>query len=59
MDPGNWATDITGGAQFGYQLLLVIFISNLMAMLFQALSVRFGVATGIDLAQGCRDYSLH
>lgn len=56
MDPGNWATDIAGGAQFGYQLLSVIFISNVMAMLFQSLAVRFGVATGKDLAQGCRDY---
>src|SRR5690348_13892093 len=46
MDPGNWATDLAGGAQFGYLLLSVILISNLMAILLQALSVRLGVATG-------------
>jgi manganese transport protein len=56
MDPGNWATDLAGGAQFGYSLLSVILLSNLMAMLLQALCVRLGVATGRDLAQACRDY---
>ena len=55
MDPGNWATDIAGGAQFGYTLLSVILISNLMAILLQALSARLGIATGRDLAQACRD----
>jgi manganese transport protein len=55
MDPGNWATDLAGGAQFGYSLLSIIFISNLMAMLLQHLSVKLGVATGRDLAQACRD----
>jgi manganese transport protein len=56
MDPGNWATDIAGGAAFGYTLLTVILLSNLMAILLQALCVRLGVATGKDLAQACRDY---
>lgn len=56
MDPGNWATDLAGGARFGYTLLSVILISNLMAMLLQALCVRLGVATGRDLAQACRDF---
>jgi len=56
MDPGNWATDIAGGAAFGYALLSVILLSNLMAILLQALCVRLGVATGKDLAQACRDY---
>ena len=56
MDPGNWATDIAGGSKFGYTLLSVILISNLMAILLQALCVRLGVATGRDLAQACRDY---
>jgi len=56
MDPGNWATDIAGGSKFGYSLLSVILISNLMAILLQALCVRLGVATGRDLAQACRDY---
>jgi manganese transport protein len=55
MDPGNWATDIAGGSQFGYTLLAVIMISNLMAILLQALSARLGIATGRDLAQACRD----
>jgi manganese transport protein len=55
MDPGNWATDIAGGAKYGYALLSVILISNLMAMLLQSLCVRLGVATGRDLAQVCRD----
>jgi manganese transport protein len=56
MDPGNWATDIQGGARFGYTLLSVIMISNLMAILMQSLCVRLGVATQRDLAQACRDY---
>lgn len=56
MDPGNWATDLTGGAQFGYTLLFVIMLSNLMAILLQALSARLGIATGRDLAQACRAY---
>ncbi len=56
MDPGNWATDIAGGAQFGYTLLFVIMLSNLMAILLQALSARLGIATGRDLAQACRAY---
>jgi manganese transport protein len=55
MDPGNWATDLAGGAKFGYMLLSVILLSNLMAILLQALCVRLGVATGRDLAQSCRD----
>ena len=54
MDPGNWATSIAGGSQFGYSLLAVIFASNLMAMLFQAAAVRLGLASGRDLAQACR-----
>jgi manganese transport protein len=56
MDPGNWATDIAGGSQFGYRLLSVIFVSNLMAIVLQSLCVRLGVATGLDLAQMCREY---
>ena len=56
MDPGNWATDIAGGAKFGYLLLSVILCSNLMAILLQALCVKLGVATGRDLAQACREY---
>ncbi len=56
MDPGNWATDLAGGAQFGYTLLAVIMLSNLMAILLQALSARLGIATGRDLAQACRDH---
>ncbi len=56
MDPGNWATDLAGGAQFGYTLLSVIMISNLMAILLQHLCVKLGVATGRDLAQACRDH---
>ncbi|AXF06306.1 Nramp family divalent metal transporter [Paraburkholderia hospita] len=54
MDPGNWATDIAGGSRFGYTLLAVILLSNLMAILLQALSVRLGIATELDLAQACR-----
>jgi len=56
MDPGNWATDLAGGSQFGYALLSVILLSNLMAILLQALSVRLGIVTGRDLAQACRDH---
>jgi manganese transport protein len=56
IDPGNWATDIAGGSKFGYALLTVILLSNLMAILLQSLCVRLGVATGRDLAQACRDY---
>ena len=59
MDPGNWATDLAGGARFGYTLLSVIMISNLMAILLQALSARLGIATGRDLAQACRDSFSH
>jgi manganese transport protein len=55
MDPGNWATDIAGGARFGYTLLSVILISNLFAMILQHLAVKLGIATGRDLAQACRD----
>src|SRR5216110_1086227 len=55
MDPGNWATDLAGGARFGYALLSVIMISNLMAILLQALAARLGIASGRDLAQACRD----
>lgn len=56
VDPGNWATSIAGGSAFGYTLLSVILLSNLMAILLQALSVRLGVATGRDLAQACREH---
>jgi manganese transport protein len=54
MDPGNWATDIEGGARFGYALIWVLLLSNLMAILLQTLSARLGIVTGHDLAQGCR-----
>src|SRR5882724_341854 len=56
MDPGNWATDIGGGSKFGYTLLSVILISNLMAMFLQALSAKLGIATGRDLAQACQEH---
>lgn len=56
MDPGNWATDLAGGAKFGYTLLSVILISNLMAILLQHLALKLGVVTGRDLAQACRDH---
>src|SRR5262249_7923076 len=56
MDPGHWATDLAGGARFGYTLLSVILVSNLMAILLQALAVRLGIASGRDLAQACRDH---
>lgn len=54
MDPGNWATDLAGGSAFGYTLLSVILLSNLMAILLQSLAARLGIATGQDLAQACR-----
>ena len=56
MDPGNWATDLAGGAQFGYTLLSVILMSNLMAILLQGLASKLGIVTGRDLAQACRDH---
>lgn len=55
MDPGNWATDLSGGAHFGYALLSIVLLSNLMAILLQALSAKLGIVTGRDLAQACRD----
>jgi manganese transport protein len=55
MDPGNWATDLAGGSRYGYTLLFVIMISNLMAILLQSLALKLGVATGRDLAQACRE----
>ncbi len=55
MDPGNWATDLEGGARFGYQLLWVLVLSNLMAILLQTLSARLGIVTQRDLAQACRE----
>ena len=55
MDPGNWATDIAGGARFGYTLLSVVLLSNLFAMLLQHLAAKLGIVTGRDLAQACRD----
>ena len=56
MDPGNWATDIEGGARYGYLLLSVVLISNFFAMLLQHLAVKLGIVTGRDLAQACRDH---
>ena len=56
MDPGNWATDLAGGAKFGYTLISVILISNIMAILLQHLALKLGIATGRDLAQACRDH---
>jgi manganese transport protein len=56
MDPGNWATDLAGGSRFGYALLSVILISNLMAVLLQGLASKLGIVTGRDLAQACRDH---
>lgn len=55
MDPGNWATDLAGGSAFGYTLLCVILLSNLMAILLQGLAAKLGIVTGRDLAQACRD----
>jgi manganese transport protein len=54
MDPGNWATGLGGGSAFGYQLLCVIVLSNLMAMFLQSLAIKLGIVTGLDLAQACR-----
>jgi manganese transport protein len=59
MDPGNWATDLGGGSKFGYMLLSVVLISNLMAMFLQALSAKLGIASGRDLAQACREHYSH
>jgi manganese transport protein len=56
MDPGNWATDLAGGSRFGYSLLSVILLSNLMAILLQGLAAKLGIVTGRDLAQACRDH---
>ena len=56
MDPGNWATDLGGGSKFGYTLLSVILLSNVMAMVLQGLSAKLGITTGRDLAQACRDH---
>src|SRR5438132_8202956 len=56
MDPGNWATDLAGGAQFGYLLIAVILISNLVAIVLQHLALKLGIVTGRDLAQACRDH---
>ncbi|HKB85796.1 MAG TPA: Nramp family divalent metal transporter [Ignavibacteriaceae bacterium] len=56
MDPGNWATDLAGGAKFGYSLIWVILLANVMAIVFQTLSARLGIVTGRDLAQMCRDH---
>src|SRR5512136_2953258 len=59
MDPGNWATSLAGGSTFGYALLTVALLSNLMAILLQALCARLGIASGRDLAQACRDAFPH
>jgi manganese transport protein len=56
MDPGNWATDLAGGSKYNYTLLSVIMLSNFMAILLQALSLKLGIVTGRDLAQACRDH---
>jgi manganese transport protein len=56
MDPGNWATDLAGGSQFGYTLLSVVLVSNLIAVLLQGLASKLGIVTGRDLAQACRDH---
>ena len=56
MDPGNWATDIAGGSQFGYKLVWVLLMSNLMALLLQSLSARLGIVRNRDLAQASREY---
>ena len=55
MDPGNWATDIAGGSQYGYKLIWVLMMSNLIALLMQSLSARFGIVRGRDLAQASRE----
>src|SRR5258708_39791178 len=54
MDPGNWATGIAGGSAFGYRLLCVVVVANLMAMFLQRLAAKLGIVTGLDLAQACR-----
>jgi len=59
MDPGNWATDIQGGAQFGYSLLYIILIANMMAILFQSLGAKLGIVSGRDLAQACKEHYSH
>ncbi len=56
MDPGNWATDLSGGSHFGYRLLSIVLLSSLMAVLLQALSAKLGIVSGRDLAQACRDH---
>jgi len=56
MDPGNWATAIAGGSAFGYSLLSIVMLANLMAIVLQSLSARLGIAAGRDLAQACRDH---
>src|SRR5438445_1611237 len=56
MDPGNWATDLAGGARFGYTLLFVIVLSNFMAILLQHLCIKLGIAIGLYLALACRDH---
>src|SRR5450432_3976184 len=55
MDPGNWVTDLSGGASFGYRLLWVLVLSNAIAILLQTLSARLGIVGGRDLAQACRE----
>src|SRR5688500_13810741 len=55
MDPGNWATDLAGGSQFGYSLIWVLLMSNLIALLLQSLSARLGIVRGLDLAQASRE----
>ena len=55
MDPGNWATALAGGSKFGYSLLVVALVSNIMAVVLQALSARLAIGSGRDLAQACRD----
>src|ERR1035437_9804349 len=55
MDPGNWATDIAGGSEFGYKLIWVLLMSNLIAVLLQSLSARLGIVRGMDLAQASKN----
>src|ERR1700712_4848008 len=55
MDPGNWATDIAGGSKFGYQLIWILLMSNLIALLLQSLSARLGIVRGLDLAQASQN----
>src|SRR3954453_7434919 len=55
MDPGNWATSLAGGSKFGYALLTIALLSNIMAIILQALCARLGIGAGRDLAQACRD----